>query len=102
MDRETQLQPHACRGRNKRFAGPCRRAGPAGGGRFMVHFTCDFCGKELEDGADRFVVKIEVFAAREPAEITEADLDEDNLEAVAQHLQESEEESDGRAPEPTT
>jgi hypothetical protein len=67
----------------------------------MVHFTCDLCGKELEDGDDRFVVKIEVFAASEPAPITEADLDEDNLEAVAEQLQESEDD-DGGPPEPAT
>ena len=60
----------------------------------MVHFTCDLCGKELVDGEDRYVVKIEVFAAHEPAPITEADLDEDNLEAVAAKLQESEDDAD--------
>ena len=68
----------------------------------MLHFTCDLCGKELEDGAHRFVVKIEVFAAHEPAEITEADLDEDNLEAVAQQLQESPDDSAGSVREPLT
>jgi hypothetical protein len=68
----------------------------------MVHFTCDLCGKELCDGEDRFVVKIEVFAAGEPAEINEGDLDADNLEVVAQQLQEMDEDADGRPVEPAT
>ena len=67
----------------------------------MVHFTCDLCGRELEDD-DRFIVKIEVFAAREPAGITEADLDEDNLEAVAQLLAEANEDPDLDEPEPSS
>jgi hypothetical protein len=36
------------------------------------------------------VVKIEVFAAHDPAEITEADLDEDHMEAVSQLLRDME------------
>jgi len=58
----------------------------------MVHVTCDLCGKELRPGDDhRYVVKIEVFAAHDPAEITEADLDEDHMEAVSQLLRDMEE-----------
>ena len=57
----------------------------------MLHFTCDHCGKELRQGEDRYVVKIEVFAAHDPAEITEDDLEEDHMEAVSQILQELEE-----------
>src|SRR5213593_3994924 len=54
----------------------------------MLHFTCDLCGKELQLPDDqRYVVKIEAFAAHDPAEITEADLDEDHMEAVSQILQ---------------
>ena len=57
----------------------------------MLHVTCDLCGKELRPGEDhRFVVKIEVFAAHDPAQITEADLDEDHMEAVSQLLREME------------
>jgi hypothetical protein len=54
----------------------------------MFHFTCDLCGKELRAGEDRYVVKVEVFAARDPGELTEADLDADHLEEVSQLLQE--------------
>jgi hypothetical protein len=58
----------------------------------MLHVTCDLCGKEFRQGDDhRYVVKIEVFAAHNPAELTEADLDEDHMEAVSQLLQDMEE-----------
>ena len=61
------------------------------GHSFMLHITCDLCGKELLPGEDhRFVVKMEVFAAHDPAEITEADLDEDHMEAVSQLLRDME------------
>jgi hypothetical protein len=57
----------------------------------MLHITCDLCGKELRPGEDhRYVVKIEVFAAHDPNEITEADLDDDHMEAVSELLQEME------------
>jgi hypothetical protein len=58
----------------------------------MQHITCDLCGKELRPGEDhRYVVKIEAYAAHDPAEITEADLDEDHMEALSQTLRELEE-----------
>jgi len=58
----------------------------------MFHVTCDLCGKELRPGDDqRYVVKVEVYAAHDPAEITEADLDEDHMEAVSQLLREMDE-----------
>src|SRR5262245_44265458 len=57
----------------------------------MLHVTCDLCGKKLRPGDDgHYVVKIEAYAARDPAEITEADLDEDHMEAVSQLLQDME------------
>jgi hypothetical protein len=56
----------------------------------MLHITCDGCGKELTQGEDqRYVVKMEVFAAQHAA-LTEADLDEDHLEAVSQLLRAAE------------
>src|SRR5262245_36872190 len=58
----------------------------------MLHVTCDLCGKELRPGDDhRYVVKVEVFPAGDPAELTEADLDEDHMEAVSQLLREMDE-----------
>ncbi|MCS6852110.1 MAG: hypothetical protein NZ700_13185 [Gemmataceae bacterium] len=57
----------------------------------MVHFTCDLCGKELTPGSEcRYVVKLEVFAADDPAEITEDDLDDDHMEALSQLLRDEE------------
>jgi hypothetical protein len=57
----------------------------------MLHVTCDLCGKVLRPGSDQhFVVKVEVFAAQDPAEITEADLDDDHMEAVGELLREME------------
>jgi hypothetical protein len=54
----------------------------------MVHITCDLCGKQLGAGHAHHVVKIEVFSAHDPAEITEADLDADHMEEVSQLLEE--------------
>jgi hypothetical protein len=58
----------------------------------MLHVTCDLCGKKLQPGDDHhYVVKIEAYAAHDPAEITEADLEEDHMEAVSQMLRDMEE-----------
>jgi hypothetical protein len=57
----------------------------------MLHITCDLCGKELRGGEDHYVVKIEVFATHDPAQLTEADLEEDHMEAVSELLQDIEE-----------
>jgi hypothetical protein len=55
----------------------------------MLHITCDLCGKELSPGQDdRYVVKIEAFAAHDQSKLTEADLDDDHMEAVSELLQE--------------
>jgi hypothetical protein len=63
---------------------------------FMLHITCDLCGKDLCPGQDdRFVVKIEVFASRDPSDLTEADLDDDNMEAVSDLLREMANDDDG-------
>jgi hypothetical protein len=57
----------------------------------MLHITCDLCGKKISVEDDhRYVVKIEVYAAHDPAQITEADLDEDHMEAVSQLLRDQE------------
>jgi hypothetical protein len=56
----------------------------------MLHYSCDLCGKDLIDGTDaRYVVQMEVFAAHDPAEITEADVSEDHLEEMSQLLREA-------------
>jgi len=45
----------------------------------------------MRAGDDRYVVKIEVFAAHDPAKITEEDLEEDHMEAVSELLRDLEE-----------
>ena len=50
----------------------------------MLHFSCDLCGKELSE--NRYVVQMEIFAAHDPAEITEDDLDDDYLEEMSELL----------------
>ncbi|HJZ53763.1 MAG TPA: hypothetical protein VKE74_02335, partial [Gemmataceae bacterium] len=58
----------------------------------MLHFSCDICGKDMTPGGvTRYVVKMEAFAATDPAELTETDLDTDHVEEMAQLLNEQEE-----------
>jgi len=57
----------------------------------MIHITCDLCGKDLTaSGESRYVVRIEAFPGFDPMAITEADLDEDPMEAVSELLQRDE------------
>jgi hypothetical protein len=57
----------------------------------MRHFSCDLCGKPIGCGDDRrYVVKVEVYAAHDPAELTDDDLDVDHMEEVSQMLTEAE------------
>jgi len=54
----------------------------------MIHYTCDMCGKPLlADEDTRYVVKVEVYAAYDPMEITDADLAEDKSEEVQELLE---------------
>jgi hypothetical protein len=53
----------------------------------MQHFSCDLCGKPMGCGDDRrYVVKVEVYAAHDPTELTDDDLDLDHMEEVSQML----------------
>src|SRR5262245_57019933 len=54
----------------------------------MLHFSCDLCGQPLDDR--RYVVRLEVFPAFDAVELTEADLDVDHLQEVAQEIHEME------------
>jgi hypothetical protein len=57
----------------------------------MRHFSCDLCGKDLTPGEDaRFVVRMEAYPVADPRELTEADLDQDQVEAMAELLDELE------------
>jgi uncharacterized protein YdeI (YjbR/CyaY-like superfamily) len=58
----------------------------------MVHVTCDLCGKDIRPGEDnRYVLKMETYTVSDPSELTEADLDEDHMEAISQVLRDIEE-----------
>ena len=52
----------------------------------MLHFSCDLCGRRLDEGR-RYVAKVEVYPAFDPDEIEEADLDADNLQELAQTIE---------------
>jgi hypothetical protein len=54
----------------------------------MLHFSCDLCGQPLDDR--RFVVRMEIFAAFDAEDITEADLDADHLQEIAEDIHEME------------
>ena len=47
----------------------------------MIHYSCDICGLKLND--QRFVARIEVYPSFDPDEITDDDLDRDNLDEIA-------------------
>lgn len=50
----------------------------------MLHFSCDLCGKPLNDR--RFVVKLEIYPAFDPEDIDEDDLDADHLQEISEIL----------------
>lgn len=61
----------------------------------MQHFSCDWCGKEMLPDTDRrFIVKMEIYAAHDPAELTDDDLDDDHLESLSELLQQIEDTGD--------
>lgn len=63
----------------------------------MMHFTCDLCGQSLAPTEDaRYVVRVEVFAAHDPALLTDADLEAEPLEALSEQISAAEKE--GRDP----
>jgi hypothetical protein len=54
----------------------------------MIRYRCDKCGKDLPPGtADRFVVRIEVFAAEGPIEITTGDLQKDHQAEIRRTIE---------------
>ncbi|OWK38469.1 hypothetical protein [Fimbriiglobus ruber] len=67
----------------------------------MRHFSCDICGKDLPPGADpRYVVRVESIPVGPPGELTEGDLDQDHVEAMAELLDELEDGGAAPAPAP--
>jgi hypothetical protein len=67
----------------------------------MMHFSCDFCGKDMTpDGTERYVLKMELFAAADPGELTDGDLETDHVEEMARLLCAMEEADAEPAPPP--
>ena len=63
----------------------------------MIHYNCDMCGKSLvPEEEDRYVVKIEIYAA---CDSMEADDDEDLIDDFEEEDDEEEEEVDNLDPE---
>jgi hypothetical protein len=54
----------------------------------MLHFTCDLCGRTIDQ--ERYIAQVEVAPAFDPDEVSESDLDADHLEVVADSLAELE------------
>lgn len=60
----------------------------------MIHFSCDLCGKDLPaDGKSRYVVRIAVEPGFDPCQITDADLEDDQFEELAEALRSGEHEA---------
>ncbi len=60
----------------------------------MIHFSCDLCKRPLDAEEDiRYVVKMEVFAAFDPAITDEIDDDRDHLQEIQdilEHIEDAE------------
>lgn len=71
-------------------------------GNHMKHFSCDVCGRELGDGAaNRYVVRIEVYAAPDDTPPSEEELDSDPLDIMDDLLSDlDDDELDNPSPPP--
>ena len=59
----------------------------------MVHYTCDCCKRDLDPDDLRYVVKMEVYAALDPAP-ADSDNDRDHLQEIQEILQGCEDAAD--------
>jgi hypothetical protein len=54
----------------------------------MIRYSCDLCKRELDPRDDlRYVVKVEVYAAFDPAAVGDDDEDRDHLEEIQEVLE---------------
>lgn len=54
----------------------------------MIHYSCDLCKRPLDPRNDlRYTVKIEVYAAFDPLELDDAEVDRDHLEELHEILE---------------
>lgn len=57
----------------------------------MIQFICDLCGKEMAaHDRERYVARLVIRPAHPLGELTEDDLDDDNLERVSEILRNAE------------
>jgi hypothetical protein len=56
----------------------------------MIARICDRCGQPIEEGALRYVAKIQVFAAYDPLEITFEDIARDHTQEIKDILKQCE------------
>ena len=56
----------------------------------MIHYTCDMCSKDITVGEGRHVLYIDLRPADTALELTEEDIDEDNLHQISETLKELE------------
>jgi len=53
-----------------------------------ISYRCDLCGVKLaENSVDRYIVKIEAYAAAPPLEITPADLEKDHSSEISRTIE---------------
>jgi DNA-directed RNA polymerase subunit RPC12/RpoP len=64
----------------------------------MIHYTCDQCGRVIN--GQRYSVNIEVRRQTSDDALTAADLDQDNLQAIAEEISLMETTSEFQLPEP--
>jgi uncharacterized protein YlaI len=65
----------------------------------MIRYACDGCGRDLDAKTDlRYVVKLEVYAAYDPATVEDED-DSDHLEEIQDMLERLEDAADDRLDE---
>ncbi len=55
----------------------------------MIHYSCDCCKRTFDSEDLRYVVKMEIYAAFDPAAMDEADDDRDHLQEIQEILQRS-------------
>ena len=53
----------------------------------MIHYSCDCCKRTLDADDLRYVVKMEVYAAIDPAAMDDMDDDQDHLQEIQEILQ---------------
>ena len=69
----------------------------------MIHYTCDLCKRDLDPDEDiRYVVKIEISAAFDPAVDIQEDDDRDHLQEIQELLDQLEQSQGDRIGEDVT